>query len=72
MGDNPPVGIGAHEKDFSQVDKARLVAALSRILPPQALLVDREDLKPYECDGLSAYRELPMVVALPDAEAQVV
>ncbi|MBK8337047.1 MAG: FAD-binding protein [Sterolibacteriaceae bacterium] len=72
MGDNPPVGIGAHEKDFSQVDKARLVAALSRILPPQSLLVDREDLKPYECDGLSAYRELPMVVALPDAEAQVV
>ncbi len=72
MGDNPPVDIGAREKDFSQVDKARLVAALSRILPPHALLVDREDLKPYECDGLSAYRELPMVVALPDQEAQVV
>jgi glycolate oxidase len=72
MGDNPPVDIAAREKDFSQVDKARLVEALSRILAPHALLVDREDLKPYECDGLSAYRELPMVVALPDEEAQVV
>jgi glycolate oxidase len=30
-----------------------------------------EDTRPYECDALSAYRQLPMVVALPETEAQV-
>ena len=72
MGATEIVEPGAREKDFSQVDKARLVAQLARIVPAHALLVDREDLKPYECDGLSAYRELPLVVTLPDDESQVV
>ena len=31
-----------------------------------------EDTKPYECDGLSLFRQLPMVVALPETEDQVV
>ena len=47
-----------------------VVQALSAILPPHALLHDREDVQPYECDGLSAYRRLPMIVALPETEAQ--
>ena len=72
MGANETVEPGARDKDFSQVDKARLLAQLARVLPAHALLVDAEDLRPYECDGLSAYRELPLVVALPDDEAQVV
>jgi FAD/FMN-containing dehydrogenase len=36
------------------------------------LLSADEDLKPYECDGLSAYRQVPLAVALPETEAQVV
>jgi glycolate oxidase len=48
-----------------------VVAALQAIQPPLALLHDREDVQPYECDGLSAYRRLPMVVALPETEEQV-
>jgi glycolate oxidase len=48
-----------------------VVAALQAIQPPLTLLHDREDVQPYECDGLSAYRRLPMVVALPETEAQV-
>ncbi len=60
------------EQDFSDVDRATLLAALARILPPNALLHDKEDLKPYECDGLSAYRRLPLAVALPETEEQVV
>lgn len=40
-------------------------------LPEHALLVEPEDLHPYECDGLSAYRQLPKAVCLPDTEAQV-
>jgi len=52
------------------VDRQALVARLRRILPPQALLVDEEDLRPFECDGLTAYRQLPLIVALPENEAQ--
>jgi glycolate oxidase len=47
-------------------------AALRGLLPDGALLVAAEDTRPYECDGLTMYRELPMIVALPETEAQVV
>src|SRR5207253_4087517 len=40
-------------------------------LPERALLHEEEDTRPYECDGLTAYRQLPMVVALPETEEQV-
>ncbi len=52
-------------------ERRAIVAALRRALPPAALLSDPEDLRPYECDGLSAYRMLPMLVALPDTVEQV-
>jgi len=51
--------------------QAAVVAALSESLPPHALLWHREDTVPYECDGLTAYREQPLLVALPETEAQV-
>jgi glycolate oxidase len=35
-----------------------------------ALLADEEDMRPYDCDGLTAYRQLPLLVALPENEAQ--
>ena len=47
-------------------------AQLAAILPPSALLTAAEDTRPYECDGLTLYRELPAAVALPENEAQVV
>ena len=47
-------------------------AYLAAILPPEALLTAPEALKPYECDGLTLFRELPAAVALPENEAQVV
>jgi glycolate oxidase len=50
----------------------RVVAALRPLLPLHALLFREEDTKPYECDGLTLYRQVPMVVALPETEAQVV
>ena len=50
---------------------ARLLAALAHCLPAAGLLTAEEALRPYECDGLSAYRRLPLAVALPDTEAQV-
>ena len=48
-----------------------LVRELERILPRDAVLSEREDVKPYECDGLSAYRQTPMIVVLPADEAHV-
>jgi glycolate oxidase len=40
-------------------------------LPQHALLFRGEDTVPYECDGLTAYREQPLVVALPETESQI-
>ncbi len=48
-----------------------VVAALAALLPAHALLWHGEDTVPYECDGLTAYRQQPLVVALPETEAQV-
>jgi len=48
-----------------------VVSELTPLLPPHALLWQSEDTAPYECDGLTAYRELPLVVALPETEEQV-
>ena len=44
---------------------------LAAALPREAVLVDREDLKPYECDGLSAYRETPLAAVIPHDEHDV-
>jgi glycolate oxidase len=49
----------------------RLATALSSILPRERVLTTEEDLRPYECDGLSAYRELPMLAALPATTVEV-
>src|SRR5690606_28152391 len=49
----------------------RLVAALRTFLPEEAVLFREEDTRPYECDGLTLFRQLPMVVTLPDSEEQV-
>src|SRR3981189_487932 len=40
-------------------------------MPERAVLWEEEDTRPYECDGLTAYRRVPMVVALPETEEQV-
>ncbi|TBU92582.1 glycolate oxidase subunit GlcD [Phytopseudomonas dryadis] len=54
-----------------KIDKAALLTALRTRLPDLTLLHSREDLTPYECDGLSAYRTTPMLVALPERIEQV-
>ena len=69
------MGADALVGTLAQIDPARqraVVEALRQHLPAHALLFRAEETRPYECDGLSAYRALPMVVALPETEAQVV
>ena len=48
-----------------------LISELKSLLPAESVLYDREDLRPFECDGLSVYRQLPMVVVLPDTIEEV-
>ena len=47
------------------------VTSLQQILPDEAIIHDEESLRVYECDGLSAYRELPRYVVLPTTVEQV-
>ncbi|TFZ06889.1 FAD-binding protein [Ramlibacter henchirensis] len=49
----------------------QLLPALRAVLPQHALLWHAEETRPYECDGLTAYRERPLAVALPETEEQV-
>ncbi|WP_246447577.1 FAD-linked oxidase C-terminal domain-containing protein [Novosphingobium flavum] len=50
--------------------RGAIVAALRRIVP-DGVIDDGDCLAPYECDGLTAYRQRPMVVVLPETTAQV-
>lgn len=52
-------------------EKKPLLSELFKILPSKAVLHEAEDMHPYECDGLSAYRKLPMIVLLPETTEQV-
>ena len=51
---------------------SELVNNLRNFLPPNSVLYETEDLKPYECDGLSAYRQTPMIVVIPETEEEVI
>ncbi len=53
------------------VDKANVLAQLRHALPDLEILHRAEDLRPYECDGLSAYRVVPLLVVLPERMEQV-
>ncbi len=59
------------EKTESTISSSALIDALQQIVPAGSLLFEEEDLKPYECDGLSAYHAVPLVVALPETIEQV-
>ena len=48
-----------------------LAADLRRILPAEAVIADADELRAYECDGLTAYRALPMLVVLPETTEEV-
>jgi glycolate oxidase len=51
--------------------QAEVAAALQRVLPAECVLSHEEQLRPYECDGLSVFRQKPMLVVLPRTETEV-
>ena len=48
-----------------------LITALRGILPADSVITDEALMRPYECDGYTAHRELPLVVLLPETTEQV-
>ena len=51
--------------------RADIVRALRSIVPGEGVIDDVDALRPYESDGLTAYRQPPMVVVLPETTEQV-
>ena len=49
----------------------RIVAALRTIVPGEGVIAAEREMRPYETDALTAYRQLPMVVVLPETTKQV-
>jgi len=66
-----PDTMASPEPSF-HTERSTLLAALRRVLPAHCLLAEEAELRPYECDGLTAYRALPLAVCLPENEGQVV
>jgi glycolate oxidase len=51
--------------------RSEIVAALSEIVPGEGVVSSETAMRPYESDGLTAYKQLPMVVVLPETTDQV-
>ncbi len=51
--------------------RERIAAALRVMVPGEGVIAAEREMRPYESDGLTAYRQLPMLVVLPDTTAQV-
>lgn len=52
--------------------RTAIVKALRQVIPAHCILADAEDTRPYECDSLSTYKQLPLVVTLPENEVQII
>src|SRR5947199_3125268 len=51
--------------------REEIVAGLRAIVPGEGVIAAEREMRPYESDGLTAYRQLPMVVVLPETTEQV-
>src|SRR5882672_692962 len=51
--------------------RGRIVAGLRAIVSGEGVIAAEREMRPYESDGLTAYRQLPMVVVLPETTQQV-
>ena len=51
--------------------REKIAAALRSIVPGEGVITETDSMRVYETDGLSAYRQLPMIVVLPETTQQV-
>lgn len=65
----------AHDSEVDdvlpEVDSQRLIEFLRGLLPADSVLTTDEQQRPFECDGLSSYQQLPLVTVLPETVEQV-
>src|SRR5438105_7281223 len=66
------MGVAMPEPDATILDRRETIAkVLRRIVPGEGVIAAERAMRPYETDGLTAYRQLPMIVVLPETTAQV-
>jgi glycolate dehydrogenase FAD-linked subunit len=66
------VGVAMPQPDSTILERReRIAAALRNIVPGEGVIATERAMRPYESDGLTAYRQLPMIVVLPETTAQV-
>ena len=51
--------------------RENIIKALQAFIPANSIIAEEEGLRPFECDGLTAYRELPLIVVLPENADQI-
>ncbi len=69
---NAPIDLSSFRQGLSPSQwQEKVVQALKGLVPKHALLFTPEDTTPYECDGLTAYRQRPLCVVLPETQSQV-
>ena len=60
------------EPDRDVIDRrGEIAAALGRIVPGEGVIVDERERRAFETDGLTAYKQPPLIVVLPETTAQV-
>ena len=66
------MGVAMPEPDRGVIDRRETIANILRaIVPGEGVIVAERAMRPYETDGLTAYRQLPMIVVLPETTEQV-
>ena len=51
--------------------RTEIIDELKRIVPVTSVIAEEEGLRAYECDGVTAYRQLPLIVVLPETTEQI-
>src|ERR1700733_3754218 len=69
-GDSMPVAMPVPDADVLK-RRRDIVKALQAIVPGEGVIATEREMRPYESDGLTAYRQMPMVVVLPETVDQV-
>ena len=67
-----PMSLKMPEADSAVLERRdAIVKALRTIVPGEGVIAAEREMRPFECDGLTAYRQMPMVVVLPETTEQV-
>jgi glycolate oxidase len=48
-----------------------IIKSLQTIVPGEGVIIEKDELRAYDCDGLNAYKQIPMIVVLPENTQQV-